>query len=73
MCLVVITAHAVPAPQGPFGRAVERGVARGVERAVEHEIGRERGYRGGGFRRNGNYGSFGIYDGGYGPGYNFYG
>lgn len=78
MCLVVITAHAIPAPQGLIGtfeRAIERGVERGVARAAEHEIEREREIRGGGFRGNGNYDNVGNYGGNYGgrygSGYNF--
>lgn len=66
LCLVVLTAHAIPAPQGLFERVIERGVELGVERAAEYFQGQE--FGGGGYRENGNYGSYGG-----GSGYDYYG
>lgn len=87
LCLVVLTANATPVPQGLVERVIEGALERGVQRAAEQildgdgVLGGSRGFREGGYGRNGNFDNFnnnypiggGIGPGSIYPGQNYYG
>lgn len=82
LCLVVLTANAIPAPQGPIERVLERAIERGVARAeYDLERGGGLGRSRGGYGQDGNYGNYnnnyplggGIGSGSVYPGQSYFG